>query len=105
MIRIIIVDDEVLSRVGIRSFFDEERDIEVVRTFGMAAEAIIFLQKNKVDIVITDIEMADINARRTFCHVAGMQHFHGLTLNLMIADAISHDKNLTSRMGSFRVNS
>ena len=25
MIRIIIVDDEVLSRVGIRSFFDEER--------------------------------------------------------------------------------
>ena len=61
MIRIIIVDDEVLSRVGIRSFFDEERDIEVVKTFGMAAEAIIFLQKNKVDIVITDIEMADIN--------------------------------------------
>ena len=61
MIRIIIVDDEILSRVGIQSFFDEEADVEVVGTFGMASEAIEFLRKNKVDIVITDIEMADIN--------------------------------------------
>ena len=62
MIRIIIVDDEILSRVGIQSFFDEEADVEVVGTFGMASEAIKFLRKNKVDIVITDIEMADINS-------------------------------------------
>ena len=51
MIRIIIVDDEILSRVGIQSFFDEEADVEVVGTFGMASEAIEFLRKNKVDIV------------------------------------------------------
>lgn len=45
MIRIIIVDDEILSRVGIQSFFDEEADVEVVGTFGMASEAIEFFER------------------------------------------------------------
>lgn len=61
MIRLIIVDDEILSRVGIQSFFDGEEDIHVLGTFGMASDAIEFLRTNPVDIVVTDIEMADID--------------------------------------------
>lgn len=61
MIRIIIVDDEILARIGIQSFVEGEPDIAVLGTFGVAEDAVEFLKLNRVDIVITDIEMADMN--------------------------------------------
>lgn len=61
MIRTIIVDDEVLSRIGIRSFIDGKEDIKVLGVFGGAAEALEFLRENVTDVVITDIEMADMS--------------------------------------------
>lgn len=61
MIRIIIVDDEILSRIGIKSFFDGNSDIMVEGVFAQALEAIEFLSEKQIDIVITDIEMSDMN--------------------------------------------
>lgn len=61
MIRTIIVDDEILSRIGIRSFIDDKEDIKVTGVFGGAAEALEFLRGNVTDVVITDIEMADMS--------------------------------------------
>ena len=61
MIRAIIVDDEVLSRIGIRSLIDGKEEIKVLGVFGGAAEALEFLRENVTDVVITDIEMADMS--------------------------------------------
>lgn len=61
MIRVIIVDDELLAGAGMQSLLDGIEDISVVKVFTMATEAIDFLHDNMVDIVITDIEMADMN--------------------------------------------
>lgn len=61
MIRTIIVDDEILSRIGIRSFIDGKEDIKVTGVFGGAAEALEFLRENVTDMVITDIEMAEMS--------------------------------------------
>lgn len=61
MIRTIIVDDEILSRIGIQSFIDGKEDITVSGVFEAAEDAIEFLRENPVDIVITDIEMAQMN--------------------------------------------
>lgn len=61
MIRTIVVDDELLAGVGVRSLIDGKEDIVVSGIFEMPKEAIEFLQENIVDIVITDIEMADIS--------------------------------------------
>lgn len=61
MIRTIIVDDELLAGVGVRTLIDGKEDIAVSGVFEMPAEAIQFLKENIVDIVITDIEMADIS--------------------------------------------
>ena len=58
MIRIIIVDDEILSRIGLQSFLDGKEGIVVSGIFGEAEEALHFLEENVVDIVLTDIEMA-----------------------------------------------
>ena len=61
MISIIIVDDEVLSRIGIQSFVDGKKDISVGGVFGLASDALSYLKDNHTDIVITDIEMANMN--------------------------------------------
>lgn len=61
MIRTIIVDDEVLVGVGIQSMIDGQENISVSGVFSLPEEAIGFLKENAVDIVITDIEIADMN--------------------------------------------
>lgn len=61
MIRTIIVDDEILSRIGIQSFIDGKEDIEVAGVFGSAGEALEFLKGTPMDIVITDIEMCGMD--------------------------------------------
>lgn len=61
MIRTIIVDDEILARIGIRSFIDGKEEIQVIGMFGNAREALQFLRNNITDLVITDIEMSDMN--------------------------------------------
>lgn len=61
MIHTIIVDDELLAGVGIQSLIDGKEDIMVSGVFSMPEDAIEFLKENTVDIVITDIEMADMD--------------------------------------------
>lgn len=61
MIKIIIVDDEILARVGIQSLLEHCRDISVEGTFGMAQEALDFMRTHETDVVITDIEMPEMN--------------------------------------------
>ena len=43
MIEIIIVDDEMLSRIGIQTLLDGVRDIHVAQTFDNAREALAYL--------------------------------------------------------------
>lgn len=69
MIRTIIVDDEILSRIGLRSFLDGKEGIVVSGIFGEAAEAIKFLEENVIDIVLTDIEMSDMNGLEFIQHI------------------------------------
>lgn len=61
MIRVIIVDDEILSRIGVSTFLESDKDISVSGMFESAADAISFLETSPVDIVVTDIEMSGIN--------------------------------------------
>lgn len=69
MIRTIIVDDEILSRIGLRSFLDGKEGIVVSGIFGEAAEAINFLEENVVDVILTDIEMSDMNGLEFIQHI------------------------------------
>jgi len=61
MIRIIVVDDEILARIGIQTFLEQEKDIEVKGVFGFGNDALEFLKSNTVDIVLTDIEMTELD--------------------------------------------
>ncbi len=62
MIRIAIVDDEVLVRQGIKSYIESaDEEMEVAGTFSNAKDVIDFLGRNSIHVLITDIKMAQMN--------------------------------------------
>lgn len=62
MYKLIIVDDEMIIRNGIRDYIDwNGMGFEVVETFEDGKEALEYLTVNEVDVVLTDIEMAEVS--------------------------------------------
>jgi two-component system, NarL family, response regulator LiaR len=62
--RVYIVDDHQVVRMGIKTMLDSEPDIYVV---GMAAgdrEALEALSKTEVDVLLTDLHMGEMGGTR-----------------------------------------
>jgi DNA-binding LytR/AlgR family response regulator len=57
----IIVDDEKMARVIIQTLAKEIKDLNIVKDFSNAIEAIKFLNENNVDLIFLDIHMPDFN--------------------------------------------
>lgn len=53
-----IVDDEMLARIGIQSMLDGVDEIKVEQIFASGEEALEYLKIHPIDILITDIEMS-----------------------------------------------
>lgn len=69
MIRIVIVDDEVLVRQGIKSYIENSgEDMEVAGIFSNAQDAIEFIRHNSVQVLITDIKMAQMDGIELIRH-------------------------------------
>jgi DNA-binding NarL/FixJ family response regulator len=60
-IRIFIVDDHPVVVAGLQSLLEKIENIEVAGAVSNAFEAIPFLKKNKVDVVLLDINLPDIS--------------------------------------------
>jgi DNA-binding NarL/FixJ family response regulator len=60
MISIILVDDHVIMRDGLRHLLDEESDIEVIGEADNGRKAVKLALEKKPDIVIMDIAMQDM---------------------------------------------
>lgn len=62
MIKTVIVDDDSLVHVTLRSLIDWEKyDYKVVADFNSGVEAVKFISENPVDLLITDIKMPEID--------------------------------------------
>ncbi|PQJ82017.1 LytR/AlgR family response regulator transcription factor [Polaribacter glomeratus] len=57
----IIVDDEKMARVIIKTLAKENEDLTIVEEFSSAIEAMKFLNENKVDLIFLDIHMPGFN--------------------------------------------
>ncbi len=57
----IIIDDEHLARVIIKTLCDKIKFIKVVDEFSNAMDAIKFLNTNNIDLIFLDIHMPDFN--------------------------------------------
>jgi len=56
-IRLFIVDDHHVVRMGLQSMLRREADIEVVGTAGSGEEALEALKKDDIDVLLTDLRM------------------------------------------------
>lgn len=56
-IRLFIVDDHHVVRMGLQSMLRREPDIHVVGTADSGADAIAALKENEVDVLLTDLRM------------------------------------------------
>ena len=59
MIRIAIVDDHALVRVGLRQFLSEQTDLQVVAEAQNGKEALNIVRGGAVDVIVLDISMPD----------------------------------------------
>jgi len=58
--RVLILDDEEMVLTSIRSFLELETDYEIV-TFTSATEALEYTKKNKINLVVSDYLMPDMD--------------------------------------------
>ncbi|KQM32209.1 LytR/AlgR family response regulator transcription factor [Chryseobacterium sp. Leaf201] len=59
-IKCLVVDDEPIAREIIESFIEKTPFLELIGSFGKSLDALNFIQNNKVDIILTDIEMPQL---------------------------------------------
>lgn len=60
-IKILLVDDHEVVRVGLKMLLISQDNFEVVGDVGSADEALAFLNNNEVDVLLTDITMPERN--------------------------------------------
>ena len=60
-IRAIIVDDEPLSRRGIRAHLKEERDVLIIAECGNGREAVRVIEEQAPDLIFLDVQMPELD--------------------------------------------
>ncbi|MCU1542921.1 MAG: two-component system regulatory protein [Microbacteriaceae bacterium] len=64
-IRLLIVDDQALVRMGFRMLLEAEPDIDVVAEAGNGADALLLAQELRPDVVLMDVRMPGLDGIAT----------------------------------------
>jgi len=73
MIKVLLVDDEILNIRYLKSIIDKIEGIEIIGTYTQPLQAIEFLKTNKVDIAFLDIELPDMNGIELALNLQNLQ--------------------------------
>ena len=88
-IKVMIADDHELIREGISRILDMENDIEVVCKAKSGLEAIEAMKKCKIDILLLDINMPELNGIETLKKIKTL-HSKVKTIMLTVYDDIEY---------------
>ncbi len=61
MIRLVIADDHPIIINGVKTLLESEKDIELIKEVNNGAELVEFLEHNKTDVILLDINMPEMN--------------------------------------------
>ena len=61
VLRVAIVDDDPFVLHALRAYLSSDERIEVASTFSRAADALAFLHKIRVDVLLTDVRMPEMD--------------------------------------------
>jgi two-component system, NarL family, invasion response regulator UvrY len=65
MIRVLVVDDHTLVRMGLCRLLDGEEDIKVIGQTGLGLEAVKLCRTEKPDVIVLDYSLPDIDGLET----------------------------------------
>ena len=82
-INVVLADDHILVRQGIRQFLEETADIKVIAEAGDGAEAIQLVQQLGPDIVVMDINMPKVTGVEATRRIK--QHFPAVKVLVLTA--------------------
>jgi DNA-binding NarL/FixJ family response regulator len=68
--RVLLADDHVLVRAGIRTLLEKIPDVEVVAEASTGREALDLVEKKSPNLVLLDIAMADLNGLEALSRIA-----------------------------------
>ena len=98
-IRVLITDDHMLFRQGIRTLLSAESDIEVVGEAANAADALTLTQQLRPDMVLMDIGMPDLDGYETAARIRHEQGNANVLLVAVTCQAEDEDKKRAYESG------
>ena len=91
-IRVMIVEDYKLTRVGLHCALDNYDDIEVIDEAETAERALVLLEKNKPDIVIMDLGLPSMNGLEATVKIMEAFNKKAEENNIKVIILTSHDR-------------
>ena len=61
MIKVLVVDGHPVVRTGLKLFFQNHNDIQVIGDVGTGVAIFEFVRRNQVDVVISEIDLPELN--------------------------------------------
>ncbi|WP_163969635.1 response regulator transcription factor [Oceanobacillus halotolerans] len=81
MIRVLVVEDQLLVREGIQALLEKVEDMEIIGTASNGYEAIQHVQKSPPDVVLMDIHMPKLDGIKATLHLK--EHFPNVKVILL----------------------
>ncbi len=92
MVRIMIVDDQEMIRLGLRGILDAQHEIEVVTDAGDGLQALKQLESHEVDVVLMDLRMPGIDGVETTRRIR--EKFTAEQLRILVFTTFDNDENV-----------
>jgi len=96
---ILIVEDSATTRALIRAVIDELGDFETVEA-STGFEALKMLPLKRFDLIITDINMPDINGLELISFVKNNDRYNGLPVVIISTERSDEDKKRGMALGA-----
>ncbi len=92
MVRIMIVDDQEMIRLGLRGILAAQQDIDVVADAGDGLQALALLETQEVDVVLMDLRMPGIDGVETTRRIR--EKFTPEQLRILVFTTFDNDENV-----------
>jgi DNA-binding LytR/AlgR family response regulator len=90
----VLIDDEPMDLMALSELMSAYREVDIVGKFHSSIEAKAFVNSNKVDILVLDVEMPELNGLDFIKSIKNVEHVILISSNKTYA-ADSYDYNVT----------